>query len=331
MLADLLSRRNFLVGGLLFCCGTKATVAEFNGDAAPPLFNLVLQPLLVQSLYRVPVGTQYAPNGAAGANRKLYRWIEEQRQGAEWITRRIVCGNADWISVGWRELDWGIGHQQQDGGFGSADPFHSTSFFVEALARGCLLDQAHATPARTDALRRAASWLMRPEVEGRGTEEDGPFTHRRYILAAALSEAAEVTGELAFAAKAESWAADGLLRQRGDGTNPERDGYDAGYQMVGVLMALRYLSVCQKGLLRTQLRAMIWKAVQRELGRLRPDGSIDASGSTRIERERDRSGQIKVVPYGVILEGLVYGAMSIPEPSWLEPARRIAIARGWLK
>jgi hypothetical protein len=64
---------------------------------------------------------------------------------------------------------------------------------------------------------------------------------------------------------------------------------------------------------------------------LRPDGSIDASGSTRIELERGRSGKIKDVPYSVIMEALVYGSESVPEPSWLEPAGRIAIARHWLK
>jgi len=39
------------------------------------------------------------------------------------------------MALGWRELDWGLAQQQSDGGFSSKDPFHSTSFFVEALAR----------------------------------------------------------------------------------------------------------------------------------------------------------------------------------------------------
>ena len=67
-----------------------------------------------------------------------------------------------------------------------------------------------------------------------------------------------------------------------------------------------------------------------ELTRVRPDGSIDASGSTRIQHERARNGKVKEVPYGEILQTLVYGARAEPEPEWLKPARRIAIYRKWL-
>ena len=73
--------------------------------------------------------------GAAGANVSGYQWIEERRRGAEWIVRGYAESRPDWMALGWRELDWGLAQQQSDGGFSSKDPFHSTSFFVEALAR----------------------------------------------------------------------------------------------------------------------------------------------------------------------------------------------------
>ena len=96
-------------------------------------------------------------------------------------------------------------------------------------------------------------------------------------------------------------------------------------------MALRYLPVCTDPQLRARLRAMVQAAVRPELARLRPDGSVDPSGSTRIEKERGRNGKIKDVPYGEILQALVYGALEVPRPEWIEPAQRIADYRRWLR
>jgi len=298
---------------------------------SPPLAKLIKHPLLVSSLYQLPVGRAYSPDGAAGANRDGYRWIEEQRQGAEWIVRGMAEGRAGWRELGWRQLDWGLAHQAADGGFDSADPFHSTSFFIEALARSCLLDPAGVTAARRDGLARGARWLMSPRAEAKGVPNNRPYTHRRYILAAAFGQAAAVTGDAAFAARAAAWAHEGLGLQRADGTDPERDGYDAGYQMVGVLMALRYLPVCDDPGLRTRLRAMVRMATAPELARLQPDGSIDINGSTRIGKETSRSGRIKDLPYGEIMQALVFGVQALPEPAWLQPAERIARGRKWLK
>lgn len=56
--------------------------------------------------------------------------------------------------------------------------------------------------------------------------------------------AAGANRKAAFRGKAVEWARQGLALQRADGTNPEKGGYDTGYQMVGVLMSLRYLPVC---------------------------------------------------------------------------------------
>ncbi len=329
------SRRRFVVGlsalGFPTVLAGLARASDAPAQPAPPLTDLIRHTLLVRSLYRLPVSDAYTPDGAAGANRDGYKWIEEQRQGAEWIVRGVAENRAEWCNLGWRELDWGLRHQTDDGGFDSRDPFHSTSFFVEALARACLLDPAGATNDRKTRLARAARWLMSPAAEARGVPNNRPYTHRRYILAAAFGQSAAVTGDDTFAARARDWAGQGLGLQRDDGTNPERDGYDAGYQMVGVLMALRYLPVCGDPVLSNRLRAMMRRAVAPELARLAPDGSIDMSGSTRIGIEHSRAGVLKDVPYGEIVQALVYGAQALPAPEWLEPAERIARYRKWLK
>lgn len=321
----MVSRRNILGGAAAALVLRPVDAAAF--DPA----SMIRQPLLLSSLYRLPVSKDFREDGAAGANRDGYHWIEEQRQGAEWILRGQAQNNTDWIALGWRELDWGLAQQQSDGGFASGDPFHSTSFFVEALSRACLLDPAMATDGRVAALSKAAQWLVRPEVEGKGRKGNLPYTHRRYILAAAFGEAGAVTGKADFSRKAEAWAREGLALQLSDGTNPERGGFDAGYQMVGVLMALRYLAVCGDTDIARAIKAMVRRAVPLELVRLGSDGAIDPTGSTRIEIEKGRSGKIKDVPYGEVLQAFVYGAEALPEPSWLEPAERIARFRHWLK
>ncbi len=119
--------------------------------------------------------------------------------------------------------------------------------------------------------------------------------------------------------------------QRSDGTNPEKDGYDVGYQMVGVLMSLRYLPVCTNPGLRVRIRDMVRRATQPEIARMAPDGSLDPESSTRVGKEHARNGKLKDVPYGEILQALVYGAHAMPEPGWMAPAERIARVRGWLK
>lgn len=329
------NRRLLLEGACGLACALPpftshgASPEDADTAPAPPLSELIRHPLLAQTLYRHAVSRDYSPDGAAGSNRAGYRWIEEQRQGAEWVVRGTAAGRADWVALGWHELDWGLARQAADGGFGGGDAFHSASFFVEALARACLIDPASATPPRRDGLARAADWLHSPAAERRGVPANAPYTHRRYLLAAALGQAATVTGDTALARRAQRWAEEGLGLQDAAGTNPERGGFDAGYQMVGVLMALRYLPHCEPPALRGQLRRMIRRAVAPELARLRSDGSIDPSGSTRIESERARSGKPKDVPYGEIVQALVFAAQALPEPDWLAPARQIAVARGW--
>ena len=96
-------------------------------------------------------------------------------------------------------------------------------------------------------------------------------------------------------------------------------------------MSLRYLPVCTDPQLRARLRAMVQAAIPLELARLRPDGSIDPTGSTRIEKEHARNGKTKDVPYAEVMQALVYGAQEVPQPAWIEPAQRIAIYRRWMK
>src|SRR5581483_2534362 len=122
---------------------------------------------------------------------------------------------------------------------------------------------------------------------------------------AAFGQAGAVTGDSRLIQRAERWAGEGLDLQRADGTNPEKDGYDVGYQMVGVLMALRYLPVCGTPALRMRLREMVRRAAEPEIERMALDGSIGLQSSTRVGKEHARNGKLKDVPYGEIMQALV--------------------------
>jgi hypothetical protein len=323
----MIARRGVLAG--LAAAAIARPLRADDGAPAPPLGALISHPLLLRSLYRLRVGDSVAADGAAGVNRGGYRFIEEQRQGAEWIVRGVAHAEPAWVILGWRVLDWGLARQQDDGGFGGGDAFHSASFFLEALARACVVDPAGATPARLAGLRRAARWQS--AAAARGAPGNRPFTHRRYILAAGFGLAAAAAGEAEFARIAADWAREGIALQGADGVNPERGGGDAGYQMVGVCMAQRYLTACGDSALRANLRRMTRAAIGWELARQTADGAVDAAGSTRITIERGRDGTLKAVPYAEIMQALVYAAQTAPEPAWLGPAERIATLRHWMR
>jgi hypothetical protein len=319
------------------CCAAGvlgiAQAGSPGGSDPVSLRDLVADSLLQRSLHRRVVTHRLDPDGAAGVNREhSSRWfIEEQRVGADFVQRGTAVGRMEWIGVGWRILDWGIARQGPAGDFpGTGDAFHSTSFFVEALARALLLDTSAATPTRVGALTRAAEWLLQPEVAARGQVHNRPYSHRRWILAAAHGLTARVTGDARFWSAARSYAADGLGLQTGSGVNPEQGGADVGYQMVGVLMASRYVAAGPDPAMRDAVVSMLDRASRWAASRIRADGTVDARGSTRTLREPARDGRIKRIPYHVLVEGFAYAARLTKDRSFEAAAERVARRRGWV-
>ena len=89
-----------------------------------------------------------------GARHVLRWYIEEQRYGEDLIISGLMHDNTAAINAGFTAFNWGFAHQAADGSFaGTADPFHSTSFFVEGVAHACLLIEqspyAHSTSPRS--------------------------------------------------------------------------------------------------------------------------------------------------------------------------------------
>ena len=316
------------------------------GTRTADLLGLARDPFLISTLYRHPdrLGSVGNAVGAIGVNAGWRDeggtpwFIEQQRYGADRVQAGVVLNDAALVSMGLRVLQWGFARQAADGGFpGTGDPVHSTSLFVEAAARSACLLQRSGVPLfakegekLTPKVLAAARWLAEREGDpaARAWTLD-PYTHRFYLRAAALGEAAALTGDHALAQAAANLARDGLAKQLPDGTNPEKGGFDVSYQLVGLYYAMCYFSVCEDPALRAGLREMARKALARVQPKIAADGTISLKGSLRVGREPGRSGRTKTFDYKNSIQGLVFAGLLLDDPSFQVAAEQLAQGHAW--
>jgi hypothetical protein len=199
------------------------------------------------------IAADLAPSGAQGRlnmqwdQNRLGKWyIEEQRSGADAICGGIAQQDKSAIECGLKILRWGFEQQQPDGSFNCPDAFHSTSFFVEAAAHGCLLLNASSFGERyaeeinwmKPRVLKAALWMAEPAVEISGRKHNEPYTHRRYLVAAAFGEAGTLAGNKFLIDKSKDYIREGISLEDPSGFNPEKGGYDCSYHAVGLVFAV---------------------------------------------------------------------------------------------
>jgi hypothetical protein len=334
---------------LLLLVGAILPAASQRSLAADSLLKMEREPLLEQSLFRMAYKSvrqkdRFAPDGASALNRRweqggAAQWfVEEQKFGPDLLLAGIVLRDEKLTDLGWKAVAWGFSRQAPGGDFpGTGDPFHSVSIFVEAAARTLRLMKESGEPryAATIAefgpkLRGAALWLLNPEASAEGRKRDAPYTHRRYILAAALGQTAAVADDPVLWQASLAYAREGLALQRPDGVNPEKNGFDVSYQGVSVLMAGRYWGVCPEPSVRGALRAMMQKALDYELTKLDDQGKLSVAGSTRMGAEPGRGGRIKTVNYKEVVEGMVLAATITGDRRFHDAAAKIALGQGFL-
>lgn len=315
------------------------------------MFSLIRDPLLLKAVHRRAVvqRNSIAPDGASALSRewvegKRKDWfIENQRGGGDLIEAAVVLGDHKAVDAGLLELEWGYARQAQDGSFPeSGDPFHSVSIFIVDSARALLVLREQRTEfaefmPRLEKLiphlAAAAAWLLEPRILDTGKRHDQPYTHRRWILAAALGEASQLTGDRRFANAAEAFAAEGIALQHEDGENPEKGGFDVSYQMVDALQGARYyttLNCPAQAALMARVRRMIEQTCRWEMARISPSGEIDVQGSTRMLKEPGRSGAIKHTNYKEVVQAFSYAAAITGDPVYAQTAVRLAQSQGWL-
>jgi len=318
-------------------------------SASLPVSDTTIQvaALLVRLLYQDPsiAIRGMRSTGATGANalwergRRREWYIEEQRAGEPAAIGGIVTRDRAAVEGALRLFDWGFRRQAVDGRFaGTADPFHSTSFFVAAVAHTCLFARQAADVglfplaaayrqriARYAPLaQRAARWMTQPGVWSAGLAGNSPFTHRRYRVGAALGLTGLLSDDRALIDRAHEVIDEGLALQRADGVNPERGGHDSSYQMTGVVFAQYWATYLPDDPLTPRVRAMIERAVRWEGTRVEPAGAVSAQGNTRTAgQEPGRDGVIKSVAYSRVIRGFATWGVMTGDARWTTLAWRI--------
>jgi hypothetical protein len=152
--------------------------------------------------------------------------------------------------------------------------------------------------ALLDGLRRATQWMTRADVEAAGRARNRPFTHRRFLVGAALGESAVVLNDAALRGKSEEYIREGLALQEIDGVNPEKGGHDSNYQAVGLSYALRYYRLVADARLQSEMRGALDKGVRWLARRVDQNGDVSSEGNTRSGgEEKNRDGTPKGVNY----------------------------------
>jgi hypothetical protein len=326
---------------LLAILTTTATAADPDRVRLDAAFEAC--DLMRHTVYRnsARAAADHEPSGAYGPVNRAYDrngrgpwYIEEQRRGEDAILAGLAQNDPDAIGRGLMIFDWGFRQQSPDSSFACPDAFHSTSFFVESTAHACLL-LSHSTfgpryrdriEAMTPKIHAAALWLADPRNARVGQARNKPYTHRRYLLAAALGESGLLCRDTRLVEASKAYVREGVALQSPEGFNPEKAGPDTSYHAVGLVFAMRYDTLVADPETRALLRPMIRRGVQWLATRIRADGSIDPSGNTRtgLGQEKGRSGIPKTLNTGAAYRAFEYWWRVEGDPSYHDLARRVA-------
>lgn len=298
--------------------------------------------LIANVLYRHLSGLHKSmmPNGANGTNVRWLRnqakhwYIEDQRTGEELIIGGLIKNDQQAIEAGFKMFDWGFAHQVDDGSFFmTGDRFHSTSFFIKSVARSLLVIQqspysekyADEVAKYKPLVHRAARWMIKPNIWKIGISRNKPYTHRRYLVATALGLTGKLTGDQQLIEYAHKSIKDGLSLQRPDGVNPEKNGHDSSYQMVGVIYAQLWVTYFPQDETTPKVAAMINKSLLWEQTRILPSGEISTEDNTRTAgQENGRSDKLKSIDRKSALRAFAYWASVTDNQQWQKNAHKIA-------
>lgn len=267
-------------------------------------------------------------------------YIEYQKEGRNFVTAGLAWGNKDAVRWGLKMLAWGFAKMEPDGEFKHPDSYHSASFLVEAAAHSILLlesspwrgEFAGEIEAMKPKLHAAARWMIKPEIDALNWPDDNNYprifgerryAHRRFLDAAALGETGLIFHDGELMAKSLWLIRNGIAFQHPDGVNPERGGHDTSYQALGLLYACRYYQMVAGEPVRAEMKPCLDKGFAWLLGRIRPDGSIDATGNTRTgpAAEPSRDGKPKGLDYHTPAVCIAYWAALSGKPELLDKAR----------
>jgi hypothetical protein len=320
-----------------------AVVALAPGGAPASDAHLQLSRTAAAILYRQPASltARVAPDGANGVNAEWEHgqgpgmFIEEQRHGEEAVIAGVLTHRPGLWRTGLREFDWAFAHQGPRGDFpATQDAFHSTSFLLDAVAHLTLVLEhsplalpkgllAHVR-SYEPGLRRGAQWLASEPQLAAGLATDAPYTHRRFLVAAALGLSGLVTGGRRLERTAQRVLELGLDAQLPSGEDPELGGGDDSYQARGLVYAEQYLSWLPADPLAGRLRRAIVRGLRWELGKIRPSGLVPSAANTRANGIMvDHNGPKRVV-YPMVAQALLFWGMHTGRAQLVRLAARVS-------
>ena len=312
---------------------TATTASEIND------FQILSSNLLANTVYGNVQWKEMAASGAWGVNAEWEQgasskwYIEQQRFGESLIISGLLHDDAAAISAGFKAFDWGFQRQAADGSFsGTQDPFHSVSFFVEAVARACLVIEQSPyaslyqskVETYTAGVYKAAKWMATPDVWSRGISNDSPYTHRRYLVANALGlTSLLVGGDTALMNLARSQIQNGLSRQLSNGVNPETGGYDSSYQAVGLVYAQIWSTYFPNDSTTSAVNTMISNGLAWEQSRVLSSGEVNSAGNTRTGIENGPSGTVKTIDWRSVATAFSVGFQMTGNSQWQTAAQSV--------
>lgn len=317
---------------ILACCLAGSAVSaqspgQSSASAQLRLKRFILDDCFVRFTSTSEPDWPPAPNGAVRANVTKPLVLEHQVGGFQWIRRGVFEGRPEWVSTGWRILDWGLAQQQADGRFPTVDGIHQTTRFLEAVASSMVIDPAGATAARKERLYKGLQWLDSPVVKGQASRSGANFTHRLWMRAALFSTSALVLGRPELEAVADAAVRQAMQQQFPNGAYPERGGEDVGYHPFGMLYEVRWFAAAgpsnpeYSAALRSLERGYDWYR-----SKISPEsGMVDRRGSTRMGREglSHKNGP-KDVNYGRAVEVMLGAALITGDARKVEFARALS-------
>ena len=275
-------------------------------------------------------------------NKSLSWFIEDQQLGGEYVAAGVALGNKEVIRWGLKVIEWGFAQMETNGLFNHRDCYHSASFFIESTAHGLLLLEA--SPWRAgfanqvttlkSKLLMAARWMVRPDIHELNWPDTNKFPHligerrychRRYLDAAAIGEAGVLCRDQGLIDKSVWFIREGIAFQRADGVNPEKGGSDHHYQALGLMYACRYYQIVAEDAVRAEMRPMLDKGFAWLIPRVKPDGSVDATGNARtgFGQEKARNGKPKGLEYRFTSISLGHWAQLTQNATLETTARRV--------
>lgn len=191
------------------------------------------------------------------------------------------------IELGVGALHYGLTQMQPNGGFESHDEHHSTSFFLEAVARAALLKDSLPIPHLNQWVEKLPVAVERFGDRRAWNDQwwRDSLHHRFFLNASVIFLTRSVTPVCSTRQmdQAYSWANEGLRRLLPDGASTELGGYDTGYHSLALTFACgSVMAGTMHHVFRKQMIQGIIAMTQWLCSRIDEQGNIDDRDNTRM-------------------------------------------------